>query len=127
MILQTGGRSCGEPSTRSIPASRASRLASSVGPTPRCPPFSSIRRTGDNRICSLHRRFKKNHLPFLSLLRRRQRTARLVLLQQHLHKCLQAHVVELFAIPIVHVDCSRLGLLLADDRGVRNIMLPPTV
>src|SRR5438132_9235941 len=56
MILQTGGRAVGATSTRSRPASRARRSASLVGVGPIFTSLSSMRKTGEIRICSLWRK-----------------------------------------------------------------------
>src|SRR5271155_4793792 len=55
MMRHTGGRSMGETSTKSNPASCATRMASTIGTIPNCSLFSLIRRTGEIRICSLQR------------------------------------------------------------------------
>ena len=52
MILQTGGRSLGATSTRSMPASRAASRALPVGMTPSMAPSALMTRTGEMRICS---------------------------------------------------------------------------
>src|SRR5271157_2792848 len=53
MTLQTGGRSLGATSTRSMPASRAASRALLVGMTPSIAPSALMTRTGEMRICSL--------------------------------------------------------------------------
>ena len=50
MILQTGGRESATTSTRSSPASWASRMASDVSTTPICSLSAPISRTGVIRI-----------------------------------------------------------------------------
>jgi hypothetical protein len=57
MMRQTGGRAVGATSTRSSPSSRARRSASAVDVEPIFSSFSSIRKIGDMRICSLWRKF----------------------------------------------------------------------
>lgn len=56
-MRQTGGRAVGATSTRSRPASRARRNASAVEVEPTFSLFSSIRKIGEMRICSLWRKF----------------------------------------------------------------------
>src|SRR5271157_1078704 len=53
MTLQTGGRSLGATSTKSMPASRATSRALLVGMTPSIAPSALMTRTGEMRICSL--------------------------------------------------------------------------
>src|SRR3954447_5414562 len=57
MILHTGGRALGATSTRSIPDSRARRIASAVLVEPTFTSFWSMRKIGEMRICSLWRKF----------------------------------------------------------------------
>jgi hypothetical protein len=53
MSRHTGGRASGATSTRSIPNSSASHLASSIGLTPICPPSGATNLTSRDRILSL--------------------------------------------------------------------------
>src|SRR2546430_2329337 len=82
MIRQTGGRAVGATSTRSSPSSRALRSASAVEVEPILFSFSSMRKIGEMRICSLWRKFVEmaftpwqNFDPLAAHARRSKRTS----------------------------------------------------
>jgi hypothetical protein len=73
MMRHTGGRAVGATSTRSSPSSRALRSASAVEVEPILFSFSSMRKIGEMRICSLWRKFVEMAGYSLSKLQSRRR------------------------------------------------------